>query len=193
MFRPLDTPFVCAVIEAETNEQKIKHAVSWATMWVRFKQSLNESGAIIFDIDDTLVDERERPIKPVVDLYRMCIDLKLPCYIVTARPDTKKNRSETHKMLRTNDITNYKMLFMMPGDVEPTVENIGAFKYNAREFIQTKMKKEILLNCGDQLTDHTKHPRLMHSIENDAAILFPASYACLKMPTRTSSCHFGPE
>ena len=92
-------PFCVAMTRRGTPNERIVYLMNYLSMGLRFKHRMGEMGVVVFDIDDTLVDESEHKMLPVVRLYRLCQSLKFKVAIVTARPDTPMNRRETIRML----------------------------------------------------------------------------------------------
>jgi hypothetical protein len=189
-YKSLNYKFVFALVEGDNKDERIVNGVQWMTYWLKFKSMCGETGCVIFDIDDTLVDSKEKPISSMLKLYRLCISLGFVVNIVTARPESKQNRRETIKMLNDRGISNYEALYMMPANLNPTASIISIYKANARADIADR--HAILANCGDMWTDHIKYPTSMkefqdRDVQETAVCFVPGqSFPCLKLPGDTS-------
>ena len=60
----------------------------------------NEKNAIIYDIDDTLIDIEGVPIIPIINSYKYAIKKGIKPIIITARVGTKENIENTLKELK---------------------------------------------------------------------------------------------
>lgn len=185
MIAPQNYPFVFAIVHGDNKHEKISSAVQWAAYWLKFKALCNSQGSVIFDIDDTLVDEKEKGIKSMIQLYKLCLKLEFVVNIITARPESKENRRETQKMLHGHGIDTYEALYMMPSNVKPTLNTISKYKYNARMDVTTR--HTILANFGDMWTDHVVFPCPIEQLKTrdvqECAIMFPGvPFPCVKLP-----------
>lgn len=184
--KPQHYNFVYAKFDANSTNEQISDAAEWLMYWIKFKSLCQQNGSVIFDIDDTLVDDKEKKIPSMIRLYKMCLSLGYVVNIVTARPESKNNRSETLKMLHANDILDFEALYMMPDEINTTFENISKYKYTARCDIASR--HTIIANCGDMWTDHFKYPINMSVFKNrdvkECSIFFlPGNdFPCLKLP-----------
>lgn len=151
---PHDYSFVFARINLTKKNDCIVTLAEWLKYWLRFKRLCGEMGTVVFDIDDTLVDEEERLIMPMFDVYKLAIRLGFEVNIVTARPESRENRKATRDMLHENGIDRYEALYMMPANIQPTAASMAKYKYEARRDIARRHR--ILANCGDMWTDHCK-------------------------------------
>tara|TARA_B100000945_G_C20396811_1_gene605287 strand:- start:375 stop:950 length:576 start_codon:yes stop_codon:yes gene_type:complete len=184
-FKPESYDFVFSLVDGNNNIEKINNATDWANIWLKFKSMCGEKGSIVFDIDDTLVDSKEKIIPSMVKLYKTCQKFGFITNIVTARPESKHNRAFTENMLKKRGIDGYEALYMMPSNITPTFNSISEYKHSARTHISKRHK--ILANFGDMWTDHLKFPSntdLNSRSVEECAILFPpnCNYACIKLP-----------
>lgn len=102
--------------------------------------------AVVFDIDETLIDLNEQRIEPVYALYRYCLNAGLHLFIVTAR--TIHYANETHTELAEHEITGYiDAYFRKSGEVD-----VGSFKLNSRKHIHER-GYVVIMSIGDQETD----------------------------------------
>jgi len=124
--------------------------------------------AVVFDIDDTMINSECGKVDPPIKLFwNMCGLLDLDRYIVTARPDEPKNRELAIAELEQNGITHWKALYMMPLSAYKKCQKattncdirkiVGHYKLQARQHIITNStnKTPLLLNIGDQWGDMT--------------------------------------
>lgn len=176
-FHPQKCDYCFALAKGGTNRQRIRYIVRWLEVWLAFQASIGVTGVIVFDIDDTLVDSKERRILPVCRLYIRAQKLGFKCAIVTARPEGALNRKETIDMLRANKIIGWESLYMMPKTYPVTEAGISAYKRNSRCDISTRFK--IVANLGDMWTDIVKYPlgdthKNIHSLEiGECGVMFP--------------------
>ena len=194
MFVPENYNFVFAHVKGGDNNQKIKNMSNWFSYWLKFKVLCGEHGTVVFDIDDTLVDKEENTITDMFSVYKSCIKLGFVVNIVTARPESKMNRTLTMQMLHKNGIDKFEALYMMPSDINPTFETISQYKYLARQDISKR--HNIIANCGDMWSDHVKYPctkskklKVLNDRESIEAVIcfLPGNaFPCVKMPSSKS-------
>ena len=189
MFHPENFHFVFASIEGVDDSDKIRVSTDWLSYWLKFKALCHEHGSVIFDIDDTLVNDKEQGIPDMIKIYKLCLHLNFIVNIITARPETKTNRIATQEMLQRNGITKYEALYMMPSDITPTYQSISQYKYNAR--MDVAKRHHILANCGDMWSDHCKYPSIKvlndRSSKECAICFLPGQkFPCLKLPASKS-------
>lgn len=194
MFVPEDYNFVFAHIKGSDYNEKIKNMSNWFSYWLKFKALCAEYGTVVFDIDDTLIDKEENIIPDIFSVYKSCIKLGFVVNIVTARPESKMNRTLTMQMLHKNGIDKFEALYMMPSDINPTFETISQYKYLARQDISKR--HNIIANCGDMWSDHVKYPCTKskklkvfndrESIEAVICFLPGNTFPCVKMPSPKS-------
>lgn len=187
---PNNYSFVFARVNGADDKERIFNACEWATYWLKFQSLVGASGSVVFDIDDTLVDSREKRIQAVCRIYSLCLNLNFVVNIITARPESKANRLATVKMLHANGIRTYEALYMMPADIDVDYTSISQYKHTARNDVASR--HNILANFGDMWTDHLRYPCRVKELKARAAeecvILFPpeCSYACIKLPGQRS-------
>jgi len=103
--------------------------------------------AIMFDIDDTLIDSKSRKvIKPMLKLLNKAKRKKFKVIIITARD--KKWYSETIEELRINKIY-YDLLYLR----NPANDRFETFKSNIKEQLNNKHGIETMISVGDQIHD----------------------------------------
>ena len=185
-FSPLtQTEFVMARIEDGTRSEKTVLVMDWLTVWLKFLRLMGKTGVVVFDIDDTLLDDEENRIRPVARVYALCRSLGFQCAIVTARPEGSDNRSLTIKALREAGIRDWESLYMMPKSLRNRIVTdedlkrlVSQYKRESRDDIALRF--DILANIGDMWHDLILHPLkkrdrcLQGGKCEDCAIFFPA-------------------
>lgn len=130
---------------------------------------------VVFDIDGTiLVDGIYSPKNNnhlIIDVYKFLIYLqriRVPIFIITARPDFRLNRLGTINMLDNLGI-DYEYLYMWNQNI---FENQVIFKEKAREDI-TIQGFDILMSLGDNWWDYGKYGGLgVHIYNNGESIKY---------------------
>ena len=106
----------------------------------------NPKQAIIFDIDDTLIDSRTHTIiKPVYQLYKYCQNKGYNIYIITARPRIPYGVQLTLNQLYSLGITGFKNIAFRP----PLEIDVPGYKLKARKAIAD----EVIMSVGDKKWD----------------------------------------
>jgi len=108
------------------------------------------TGALVYDIDDTLIEADGKEIPAVMKVYKKYAP-HFDTYLVTARP--AEARYETQKMLNKLDIP-YKGLYLLPVSDE---KDPGEFKWRMRCNFKKKHGR-VLAAIGDQVWDALPHP-----------------------------------
>lgn len=114
--------------------------------------------AVVFDIDDTLIDSSTHEIiVPMMLLYAQIQRMGIPIYLVTARPPVYWK--ETEDELVRNGINGYERLYMVDHYIKPVYhgdrlieEDKAIRKARVRKHIEEK-GYDILLNVGDDPGD----------------------------------------
>ena len=192
MLKPLNIPgLVASIPRARKTESRREICAEWCIMWIDFIRLQINNACVVFDIDDTLVDDDEQRIESICSVYHHCIRNCIPVFLVTARPDGRSNRCETKRMLERNKISGYSRLYMMPQKMqtrEHTWQNISRFKYTARQHIS---QHHFIVCCfGDMWTDHlllpvhkTMFKELMdNTCTHDCAVWFHEKICYVKLP-----------
>ncbi len=106
----------------------------------------NPKQAVIFDIDDTLIDSRTHTIiKPVYQLYKYCQNKGYNIYIITARPRIPYGVQLTLNQLYSLGITGFKNIAFRP----PLEIDVPAYKLKARKAIAD----DVIMSVGDKKWD----------------------------------------
>ena len=125
--------------EQTRHAERLRTVCSWFSDWIEgwMKRDAG-SGCVVFDIDDTLVDAHEQLVPEVVAILKKCAALKVPCAIVTARPEA--GRAYTREMLRARGILMYaSSLDMMPDQEDTvTVSDVCKYKSSKRRALHAK-------------------------------------------------------
>ena len=101
--------------------------------------------AVMFDIDDTLIDNSGKPIKPIINLLKKCIKYDLLVIIITARDSMYSN--ETIQELKKHNIK-YTMLYLK----EPQ-DNIYDFKSKIKQNLKEYDNIVTIMSIGDNIVD----------------------------------------
>jgi len=131
----------------------------------RFKSTnKNPTLAAAFDFDDTVIQtSTQTVIRPMVDFWIWLKEHRFEIFIITARPDTDKNRLLTHKQFAQLGLDHMiDGCFMMNPDSKVTSESIASFKHECRHKIaKTKL---VLFMAGDQFYDLLLLPKQLNSL-----------------------------
>lgn len=104
--------------------------------------------AVIFDIDDTLIDHHGIVIQPIVELYNHVKMLCIPIFIVTNRLNDANSVDYTKYELDMHGITEYTdIYFRKVGEKDLTKAKLDARKNIAEKGFDT------IMSIGDQLWD----------------------------------------
>tara|TARA_B100001093_G_scaffold215994_1_gene207280 strand:+ start:3271 stop:3906 length:636 start_codon:yes stop_codon:yes gene_type:complete len=113
----------------------------------------HESHCVCFDIDETLLtaDEDETITRHPFGyaLYKYCLKLKIPIILVTARTGSDASKKYLLEQLKTVEINKFEALYMQGREDTDT----AIYKQKCRHSIAEKYGN-ILLSCGDQISDH---------------------------------------
>lgn len=93
-------PFPAFFIKARTKTEQRRLVAEHALLWLEYQYRRGIRGCVVFDIDDTLIDEHERVtygFEFMAKLYDK-VSLWFPVHVVTARP--KDQHDIVMKMLR---------------------------------------------------------------------------------------------
>ena len=101
--------------------------------------------AVMFDIDDTLIDHSGKPMKDIINLLNVCIDLGLIIIIITAR--SVSSEEYTIRELEKNKIR-YNVLYLRHDN-----DDINTFKSKTKQYLAEKENMTIIMSVGDNLID----------------------------------------
>ena len=116
--------------------------------------------AVVFDADETLLLNHEdddsgmfAPNGGVVALYNQARDLGIPAYVVTARRKSPWAASYLRRQLSRIGVDDVERVYMVNRAYDDD-ESASRFKMDARRRIRDHHGHRILLNVGDQVSDH---------------------------------------
>ena len=145
--------------------------------WLNIQHQRGAGGAVMIDIDDTLIDGREcvaNGFEHMFKLYDVAFDL-FPIHIVTARPDD--TRTVVMQLLKKKKyFIPVDRLHMLPRDQygkDPTYRYVEKFKWQAYRQIG-KMHGGVVARFGDKSWDVLHIERLSNSHVEDKD-----TYLCL--------------
>tara|TARA_B110000977_G_scaffold201179_1_gene294587 strand:- start:7721 stop:8107 length:387 start_codon:yes stop_codon:yes gene_type:complete len=106
---------------------------------------VKDGDAIMFDIDDTLIDNSTHEIIPhIKELLDLGIKLNYKIVIITARPGDKKSQEFTETELELHDIKYHFLGYCSPED-----------KSFVKQHLMKIQKWHFVLSVGDMPTDLT--------------------------------------
>jgi hypothetical protein len=112
------------------------------------KMQSSPTSIIVYDIDNTLIDDRGHPIIPIIDTYMFALSRGFKPIIMTARPGTPQNIDRTKAQLRSYGISEYTCMYFLPPDrYDP-----AKYKLLARENIHERGYK-VVMSIGDMPWD----------------------------------------
>ena len=101
--------------------------------------------AVMFDIDDTLIFQNGKPIKPIIKLLNNCISESLIIVIITARSSIFYK--QTVRELKKNNIK-WNYLFMREAK-----DNINTFKSKVKKKLAETDNIHVIMSIGDNIID----------------------------------------
>lgn len=142
---------VCTVGEGDPSFHRESIApLSLSILQSTVAKSQSHNFAVVFDIDDTLVDESEVPLPSIINIYLEALRMGIHVFLVTARSESY--RKPTINMLHSKGIREYRRLYMIPDDYKSTFEEIARFKRIARDHIAKNFS--LIGSFGDMWSDH---------------------------------------
>jgi len=154
--RDAKVPFPAYIIKSKTRSKTElrEYVASCATSWVMYQQRQGLRGAVMLDIDDTLIDGRESVAFGfgfMRDLYNT-LHLHFPIHIVTARPDDEHGNVMSLLTKRGFCIPPDR-LHMLPAELYGrSYSHVEDFKWERYKYIE-KLHNLVLLRMGDKLWD----------------------------------------
>lgn len=109
--------------------------------------------AIIYDIDDTLIDIEGHGIMPIIATYKYAVEKGLTPIIITARPYFPYNVEHTLNQLKNHGIDFFESIYFMDDGLSPDL-----YKHKSREHVKSR-GFDIYASVGDRLFD-------LHSNDN---------------------------
>lgn len=175
-----NTHFALFHVKAKTKTEQRMFVAFHAYDWIRFQYKRGMAGAIMVDIDDTLIDGNEsvnHGFQYMKELYND-VGVLFPVHVVTARP--LEDHHIVMKMLKERGfVIPPDRLHMLPtefyGRGNSHVEN---FKWKTFLAI-AKQHGGVVARFGDKLWDvanaHTLHTTLAHVKDEDCCIFYDPS------------------
>ena len=115
--------------------------------------ALPSNPAIIFDIDDTLINSTDDIIYPILNVYKFAKVLNLTIIMITNRPGNEESVKFTLDQLQKHGITEYKSIYFRPPE---KVNNPWKFKEISRKSIHER-GFNVIMSIGDQKWDVGKY------------------------------------
>ena len=113
------------------------------------KQRMGTAGrgipAVMFDIDDTLVNYVGEPLGDIIKVYKVAKTMGFKIIIITARSETYTN--QTRRELDSIGI-DYDFLYLRSKD-----DNYADFKLSKKTYLKNFYDMDIVLSMGDQWID----------------------------------------
>jgi predicted secreted acid phosphatase len=145
-------------------QEMVRRALTHLRKGVANCKAKGQKPAAVFDVDETLLfnhpasgDHRVAVNGPVREVYDWCAANGVDAYIITARVKSPWSSKLLQNQLQALDYS-AKKVYMVPkaykDDADPSM-----FKARARERLRDRHKRTILINVGDQLTDHVETGR----------------------------------
>lgn len=153
----------------ENNDNFYKILVSNLEKELHKNSSMGKTNlSVILDIDGTIIDHYFKPIIPVCNFYKYCMNRGLNLIIITARPGYTDNISGTINMLLKMGLPHKTIYFMKLG-----TNNQPSFKLHARQDVR-KNGLNAVMSIGDNPWDIGKDGGLgvILNQKNDSEIFY---------------------
>lgn len=135
-----------------TEAQQRRELMAYLDRYLRHCLRTGVHGALVFDIDDTLIFARSSSLIPDVAAIYKKYSRHFPTYVVTAR--SNKWEAETAEQLHRHGLDGYRKLLLLP---DADRADPGVFKWRSRCDIRRKHGR-VLAAVGDQAWDATPWP-----------------------------------
>ena len=182
--------FYAHFVRASTKRDKREYVAKLATLWARTCHQNGRTGAIMFDIDDTLIDGNEcikNGFEAMKEFYEYASTL-FPVYLVTARPDSEHDR--VIRMLHRKGLPiPPDRLHMLPEHLyDGPSQHVEDFKW--KKFCEMHVRHNgVLIRIGDRMWDvahrDSLHTYLSHVDDRECYVFFDTALggcASLKLP-----------
>lgn len=165
-------------VRGRTKTEMRRFIAEHARLWIRTQHRRGVKGAIMIDIDDTLIDGNETVANGFQWMKALFDEMSLlyPVYIVTARPDDA--HAEVMRMLRQKGFSIAPdRLHMLESGLyyERDLTKVEKFKWGVFQKIQ-KDHGRVVARFGDKLWDvahiDSLHSYLSHVRDREACIFF---------------------
>lgn len=126
-----------------------------ALVWLRVQKKMRHHGAIMIDIDDTLIDGNQAVQHGFQFMQEMYVEASLhfPIHIVTARPDS--DHENVMKLLQKHNFCIAPdRLHMLPTELyyKRDLSHVEDFKYNCYRMI-SHLHHGVIARFGDKMWD----------------------------------------
>lgn len=128
-------------------EQELVQTMKQA-LYVLDRLAFPMNSAVIFDIDDTLIDSQGRRIEPVCNFYNSVLQRGIKTVLITARPAYDRTIQWTKSQLQQAGIVNYDCIYYR----EASEEDVPMFKKNARKNVWDR-GISVVMSIGDMWWD----------------------------------------
>jgi len=122
--------------------------IAYSAINLLANMDLPNNPSIIFDIDNTLIDDYQVPIKPIIQIYNYCKSIFIQPIIITNRMGTHENVIYTKKQLTECGITGYNLIYFR----HPNENNMWNPKIQSRKDVLLKGYNTIM-SIGDKPWD----------------------------------------
>jgi hypothetical protein len=123
--------------------------ISYSAVDALSRMIIPDNGAIVFDIDDTLIHSSGKSITPIVNLFNYVKDSGLFPIIITNRSGDPLTIEYTQKQLVECGIFGYKLLYFRPPDKDDMPYR---YKEKARQSIHER-GMIVIMSIGDKPWD----------------------------------------
>lgn len=114
--------------------------------------SVPDNGVVVFDIDNTLVDNSGNPIIPIIRTYHHAHTKGLKTVIVTARVGTPENIEQTRQQLFKYGLDDNVCMYFRPQNNIGDASGQAYFKLKSREDIH-RQGYTVVMSIGDMPWD----------------------------------------
>ena len=107
-----------------------------------------KNSAVVFDIDDTLVDIHGNCLIPIVDLYNTIKSMNISIILITNRVNNDYVALKTEEMLHKCNITGYNCIYFRPSN------RLDFYNYKKEARISCHVRGfNVIMSVGDQPWD----------------------------------------
>ena len=147
-------PFHGFFLRHDTKTNLRRHEAEAAIVWLRVMKRLGKRGAILFDIDDTIIDGNEcvrYGFEDMKELFTFA-SRHFPVYIVTARPDDQHGYVMSMLQKRGFSIPTDRMHMLPSEEYGRSSTYVEKFKMDSYRKIFNE-QRGVLARFGDKLWD----------------------------------------
>lgn len=114
--------------------------------------TLPNNPVIVFDVDNTLIDNYGKPLLPIIDIYHYARKKGIHIVIITARVGTPENIEYTRHQLRSYGIDNYLYMYFRHPQKGSDATAQTKFKLLSRQNIHER-GHTVIMSVGDMPWD----------------------------------------